>query len=83
MQDPYFLNIILQPLISGSNANKIVFPENMDREICLTESLKTNGSFQMEAGFKWKKIPSDRGGGGEGGMDIFRNNRFVVTKIDM
>ena len=55
----------------------------MDREICLTESLKTNGSFQMEAGFKWKKIPSDRGGGGVGGMDIFRNNRFVVTKIDM
>ena len=62
----------------------------MDREICLTESLKTNGSFQMEAGFKWKKIPSDRGGGGGGGggggvggMDIFRNNRFIVTKMDM
>ena len=56
----------------------------MDREICLTESLKTNGSFQMEAGFKWKKIPSDRGGGGgEGGMEIFRNNRFIFKKIDM
>ena len=72
------MNIILPPPISGSNANKIVCFQT----IRTGKFFKGKSEEKLELGdgrqVQTKKNPLE-----VGGMNIFRNNRFIVTKIDM